>query len=97
MHDSLPLELFSTRTLALILRDNLQTEFMLVPWCLLAAELTLSTMSTRIRVDLLEIGFWFLCYYWRLRLHFGDPLGMIEKITIGRQASILCEQQIQGL
>jgi hypothetical protein len=78
MHDSLHLEQFSPRTLTVILRDNLQTEFMLAPWCVLAAALTLSTISTRTRVDLLEIGFWFLYYYSRLRLHFGDPLAAME-------------------
>jgi hypothetical protein len=95
MHDSLPLELFSPETLTVILRDHLQTEFMLAPWCLLTAALTLSTISTRTPVDLLEIGFWFLYYYWGLRLHFGDPLGVIEKITIGRRASIYRAQQIR--
>jgi hypothetical protein len=59
MHDSLPLELFSPRTLAVILRDNLQTEYMLAPWCLLTVALTLSSINTRTRVDLLEIG---LCF-----------------------------------
>jgi hypothetical protein len=54
MHDSLPLGLFSPRTLTVILRDNLQTEFMLAPSCLLTVVLTLSTMSRRLRVDLLD-------------------------------------------
>jgi hypothetical protein len=60
MHDPLPLELLSPRTLAVILRDNLQTELVLAPWCLLTAALTLLAISMRTRVDLLEIGFWFL-------------------------------------
>jgi hypothetical protein len=45
---------------------------MFAPWRLLTAALTLPTISTRTRVDLLEIGLWFLYYSSRLRAHFRD-------------------------
>jgi hypothetical protein len=61
MHDSLPLQLFSTATLAVIFRDDLRAEFSMAPWCLLAATLTLPEITARTRVELLEtdLGFCF--------------------------------------
>jgi hypothetical protein len=60
VHDSLPLELFSVKTLAFVLATDLPREVMVVPWCLLVAALTLPNVSTQIRLDCLEVGFWFL-------------------------------------
>jgi hypothetical protein len=63
MHDSLPVQLFSPLTFSIILCENIPPEFAMSPRCLLTAALTLSGISTRTRVDLLEAGFLFLCYY----------------------------------
>jgi hypothetical protein len=41
IHNSLPLQLFSTSTLAVIFRDVLRAEFSMASWCLLLAALTL--------------------------------------------------------
>jgi hypothetical protein len=60
MHDSLPLRLFSPTTFFTILRRGQGPEFVMAPWCLLTAAPILSEQSTRTRVALLEIGFWFL-------------------------------------
>jgi hypothetical protein len=60
MHDSLPLELFSVKTLVFILVTDLPGEVMVVPWGLLVAALTLPNVSTRIKFDCLELEFWFL-------------------------------------
>jgi hypothetical protein len=57
MHDSLPLELFSVKTLAFVLATDLPGEVIVVLWCSLVAALTLPNVSTRIRVDCLEGGF----------------------------------------
>jgi hypothetical protein len=56
MHDSLPLELFSLKTLACILNNPIIAETMMVPWCLLVVALTWPDLSTETRRDLLEIG-----------------------------------------
>jgi hypothetical protein len=63
MHDSLPLELFSLKTLDYILHNPIAGETMIVPWCLLVLALTLPELSTRARLDLLMIGFWMLFLY----------------------------------
>jgi hypothetical protein len=86
MHDSLPLKLFSPETLAVIFRNNFDPEFAMAPWCLLTASLTIREISTRTRVELLEIGFLFLYFYWRLRSHLSDPPRVVEKVAEGHKA-----------
>jgi hypothetical protein len=63
MHDSLPLELFSLKTLSYILYHPVIGETMMVPWCLLVIALTLRDLSTWERLDFLEVGFWMLFLY----------------------------------
>jgi hypothetical protein len=63
MHDSLPLELFSLKTLRYILENEVVGETMLAPWCFLVIALTEESLSTRERRDLLETGFWILVLY----------------------------------
>jgi hypothetical protein len=79
MHDSLPLELFSAKTLVYILcakdgadgdglgeltpERGLRGEGIMLPWCLLVAALTMPGISTQTRIQLLEIGFWILYFY----------------------------------
>jgi hypothetical protein len=63
MHDSLPLDLFSVKTSAFVLATDLPGDVTVVPWCLLVATLTLPNVSTRIRLDCLEVGFWFFYLY----------------------------------
>jgi hypothetical protein len=60
MHDSIPLQLFSPNTLSLILQCGMANQLLMMPWCLLTSSLTLPTLSTRTRADLLEIRFWIL-------------------------------------
>jgi hypothetical protein len=95
MHDALPVQLFSPLTLSLIFRDNLSSEFIMAPWCLLTAGLTLSGISTRTRIELLEVGFWVLYIYWRLKSCFGYPTGVIERITEGREAALYRSDQLR--
>jgi hypothetical protein len=57
MHGSLPLELFSAKTLAFVFTADLPGEVMVVPWCLLVGVLTVSNVSTHVRLDYLEVGF----------------------------------------
>jgi hypothetical protein len=57
MHEFLPLELFSAKTLPFGLANDLPGELLVVPWCLLVVALALPGLSTRMRRDLLEIGF----------------------------------------
>jgi hypothetical protein len=63
MHDSLPLELFSLKTLQYILENPVVGETMLAPWCFLVIALTQANLSTRERRDLLETGLWMLFLY----------------------------------
>jgi hypothetical protein len=63
MHDSLPLELFSARTLVYLLENEVVGETMMIPWCLLVVVLTFRDLTTRQRIELLEVGFWNLILY----------------------------------
>jgi hypothetical protein len=63
MHDSLPLEMFSYRTLKWVAHDGDGAEIMIVRWRILVVALTFHDLSTRTCVELLEIGFWMLCRY----------------------------------
>jgi hypothetical protein len=63
MHDSLPLELFSLKTLGYILYHPVVGETMMVPWCLLVVALTSDDLSTEARLEILEVGFWVLFLY----------------------------------
>jgi hypothetical protein len=63
MHDSLPLELFSPKTLVFILTNDVEGENVMVPWCLLVTALTVPELSTKMRADVLEVGFWMLFIY----------------------------------
>jgi hypothetical protein len=63
MHDSLPLEMFSLKTLGYILYNPVVGETMMVPWCLLVVPLTLDGLSTEARLEILEVGFWMLVLY----------------------------------
>jgi hypothetical protein len=58
MHDLLPFECLSARALCFVLANDLLGELMIVAECLLVVALTLPGLSTRMRPDLLEIGFW---------------------------------------
>jgi hypothetical protein len=71
MHDSLPLELFSAKTLAYILHECLAGEGMMIPWCLLVIALTMPDLSTETRTQTVEIGFWMLYLY-------ADPMTAVE-------------------
>jgi hypothetical protein len=59
-HDSLPLELFSPKTLPYLVfpSNHVVGEVVIAPWCLLVSALTLSDISTQKRLESLEIGFW---------------------------------------
>jgi hypothetical protein len=70
MHDSLPLQLSSSSTLAIIFRNDLRAEFSMTPWCPLAAVLTLPEITARTRVALLDIGFGF-CFLLAAQVHVG--------------------------
>jgi hypothetical protein len=63
MHDSLPLEMFSLKTLGYILYNPVVGETMMVPWCLLVVALTLDGLSTEARLEILEVGFRMLVLY----------------------------------
>jgi hypothetical protein len=56
MHDSLPPELLSPKTLSYILcpDNHLSGVIMIVPWCLLVTALTLLEISTQTRSELLD-------------------------------------------
>jgi hypothetical protein len=95
MHDSLPLRLFSPLTLSVIFQQNWLPEFAMAPWCLLTAALTIPDLSTRTRIELLEVGFWFLYFYSRLRSRFRDPPGVIETVREGRRVSLYGTGQIR--
>jgi hypothetical protein len=60
----------------------------MAPWCLLAGTLTLPEITARTRVELLEIGFWFLFFHWQLKSVLGDSPGVIKKITEGHETSL---------
>jgi hypothetical protein len=94
MHDSLTLQLFSTSPLVVIFRDDLRVEFSIAPWCLLATALTLPEITTRTWIELLEIGFWFLFFYWQLKSVLGDSPGVIEIIIEGREAILYRMSQL---
>jgi hypothetical protein len=55
MHDSLPFELFSPKTLSHIFfpSNHVVGEIMIVLWCLLVSALTLSGISMQTRIELL--------------------------------------------
>jgi hypothetical protein len=57
MHGSLPLEMFSYRTLGWVVNDGDGEQIVIVPWCLLVVASTFRDLSIRTRVELLEIGF----------------------------------------
>jgi hypothetical protein len=95
MHDSLPLQLFSPFTLSMIFQDHSGPEYVMAPWCLLSAALTILDISTRTRVELLETGFWFLYFHWRLKVRLGHPKGVVEKMTEGRNASLYRSEQLR--
>jgi hypothetical protein len=63
-------------SLSVIFRDNLRPEYAMAPWCLLTAALTLSALSTHAWVEWIEIGFWFLYFYWRLSSSLECPSGL---------------------
>lgn len=63
MHDSLPIALFSTRSLLqLIKSENKQAIQYFFPLVLLLAALSNSNLSTNIRYGLLEIAFHYLFF-----------------------------------
>jgi hypothetical protein len=94
MHDTLPIQLFSPLIFSILLRNNICPEFAMTPWRLLTGALTLSGISTRTRVDPLEARFWFLSFYWCFQSDFGDPKGVIAKITAGREVSLYRTTQL---
>jgi hypothetical protein len=55
MYDFLPLQLFSTSTLAVIFRDDLSVGFSMAPRCPLAVVLTISEITARAWVELLSV------------------------------------------
>jgi hypothetical protein len=94
MHDSLPLELFSQRTLSNILTSGKPAELLMVPWCLLNVALTHRGLNTRSRAGFLEIGFWVLCHCrWMKNLNDARH-GIVESIK-GTQATLYLGEQIQ--
>jgi hypothetical protein len=60
MHDLLSLALFSAKTLSFVLANDLLREFILLRWRVLVVALTLPGLSTQMKRDLREIGFWIL-------------------------------------
>jgi hypothetical protein len=87
-YDSLPPQLFSTSTLTVIFRDDLPVESSMGPWCPLPAALTLPEITAQTRVELLEIDFCFLPFYWGLKFVLGDSPGVIEQISEACEASL---------
>lgn len=64
MHDSLPIALFSTRSLQqLIKSDNYPAILYFFPWVLFLAALSNTNLSANIRYDLLEIALYYLLFY----------------------------------
>jgi hypothetical protein len=70
MHDSLPLALFSAKMSVAILENEAIDETMMVSWCLLVIALTIPDLSSRTRIDLLEIGFWMPFFSQKLLLEY---------------------------
>jgi hypothetical protein len=76
MHCSLLLDLFSLKTLSYILfpGNHVVGDVMIAPWCLLVSALTLSDISTQMRIELLEIAFGMpLIYAGPIETVVGDP------------------------
>jgi hypothetical protein len=94
MHDSLPLQLFSSSTLATIFERGLRTEIVMARWCLLRAALTLPDISTSTRVDLLEVGFWFLFIYSRLGEQPGFRVNAPVKISRDHTSHLYTDKQL---
>jgi hypothetical protein len=64
--------IFPNNSLVILYPDNhLSGEFMIVTWYLLVTALILPEISTQIRIELLEIGFWVL-------LSYAEPVEPIE-------------------
>jgi hypothetical protein len=66
----------------------------MAPWCLLTRALTLATISTKTRLDLLEIGFWFLWLHSRLKRACSHPHGVCEQIHGGPLATLYTSRQV---
>jgi hypothetical protein len=92
MHDSLPLSLFSVKTLGDILTAHRPAELLMVPWCLLNVSLTLPGLNTRSRAGFLEIGFWILCHCKYMKNCCDKITGIVEVITGERPTLYLAEQ-----
>jgi hypothetical protein len=92
MHDSLPLGLFSVKTLGDILRTKKPPELLMVPWCLLNVSLTLPGLNTRSRAGFLEVGFWILCHCKYMKRHCDKRVGIVEVITGDNPTLYLAEQ-----
>jgi hypothetical protein len=95
MHDSLPLHLFSPTTFSTMFRRGQGPEFIMAPWCLLTAALILRGQSTRTRLALVEIVFWFLFIYRNHLKLFGDPPRVTQKKADGKIASMYTTQQLR--
>jgi hypothetical protein len=66
----------------------------MAPWCLLRAAFTLPDISTSTRVDLLEIGFWFLFIYSRLGKQCGFPVNAPVKISRDHTSRLYTDKQL---
>jgi hypothetical protein len=93
MHDSLPLELFSSKTLDAIMTAQDSTELLMVPWCLLNVALTHPGINTKTRGGYLEVGFWILVHTRGMKEACDARCGIVEAIT-GTSASLYLGEQL---
>jgi hypothetical protein len=94
MHDSLPLEVFSPKVFTHVLSQCPYGDIVMASWCLLMNALTLATISTKTRLGLLEIGFWFLWLHSSLKRVCGHPHTVCEKIRYGRLPTSYRSRQV---
>jgi hypothetical protein len=95
MHNLLPIYLFSPMSFTFVLSRDYTPELVLGPWRLLTAALTLVGFNTKMKCDVLEIGYWFLKLYEELLTKVGLPLGVTQKISPGGFASLYSKDQLR--
>jgi hypothetical protein len=72
-----------------------QTFLTFVPWFLLLAGLTSCSFSTKIRCDIFETAFWFLCFYRFILARCPHPPDTTERITSNKYAFLYTTDQLR--
>jgi hypothetical protein len=94
MHDSLPLQLFSVKTLGYILRGHKPAELLMIPWSLLNVALTVPHINTRSRAGFLEVGFWVLCHCKHMRKTYDGWFAVQDTLSSSGHPALYLEEQL---